>query len=66
MSDERIKQLEAALKETSQKMDEQRIELEAADERYGQYKQQIRELETELEHRRLSTEMKMLQAVEEV
>lgn len=41
MSEERIKQLEAALEEVNQKTDEQSSELDTACERDNQYRQQI-------------------------
>ena len=66
MSEERIKELEAALEAAQQKIKDQSSELEAASERNEGYKHQLRELETELERHKLSTEVDMYRAVEKV
>ena len=66
MSEERMKELEAALEAAQQKIQEQSSELEAAGERNGQYETQLKELETELERHKLTAEVEMLRAVEKV
>ena len=59
MSEVRIKELEAALEATQQKIQEQNSELKAASERDGQYGHQLNDLEAELERHMLSAEVDM-------
>ena len=66
MSEERVKELEAALEAAQQKIKDQSSELEVANERDEGYKRQLRELETELERHKLSAEVDMFRAVEKV
>ena len=66
MSEERMKELEAAPEAAQQKIQEQSSELEAAGERNSQYEAQLKELETELERHKLTAEVEMLRAVEKV
>ena len=66
MSEERMKELEAALEAAQQKIQKQSSELEAAGERNDQYEAQLKELETELERHKLTAEVEMLRAVEKV